>query len=250
MFSLTDGSFVADGVTLQRLIEIAYHVQDAQISGPPDLLNKTKFDIEAKPDPSFVAGTSQQISGGKNFDDQVMLKSLLADEFKLVMHSETRTVPAYDLVTDEGGAKLQPAGEQPRNMHFGLGELISSGAPLELLAAQLSARLGVPVLDKTGLKGNYAFNLRWTPGPSETEKLKVSGEPMPPEPPAAANGPSLATALQEQLGLKLQPNTEPVRVLVVDHAEMPSETQSESQSTNQPGSQSENTTSSTPFRVP
>ena len=223
MFSLMDGSFVANGVTLERLIEMAYHVQVAQISGPQDLLNKPKFDIEAKLDPSSVAAMGQQTSGGKNFDDQAMLKSLLADRFKLVMHSEARTVPAYDLVTDEGGAKLQPTGEAPRMMHFGPGELTSSGAPLELLAAQLSARLGVPVVDKTGLNGNYAFNLRWTPDPSETEKLKASGEPVAPEPPADASGPSLATALQAQLGLKLQPNTEPVQVLVIDHAEVPSE---------------------------
>jgi uncharacterized protein (TIGR03435 family) len=222
MFSIMDGSFVANGVTLQSLIEMAYHVQDAQISGPQDVLNQPKFDIEAKLDPSSVTASNQQISGGKNFDDQALLKSLLADRFKLVMHSEARTVSTYDLVTDEGGAKLQPTGEEPRVMHFGFGELTSSGAPLELLAAQLSARLGVPVVDKTGLKGNYAFSLRWTPGPDETEKLKASGEPAATESSADAN-PSLATALQQQLGLRLQPNKEPVQVLVIDHAEVPSE---------------------------
>jgi uncharacterized protein (TIGR03435 family) len=223
MFSLMDGSFVANGVTLQRLVQMAYRVQDAQISGGRDLLNKTKFDIEAKLDPSFVAAMHQQTSGGKNFDDRAMLKSLLADRFKLVAHSEAQTVDAYDLVADESGAKLQPVGEQPRMMHLGPGELTSSGAPVELLAAQLSARLGLPVVDKTGLKGNYAFNLHWTPDKKQDEALEQSGEPVAPEPPADSNGPSLLTALQEQLGLKLEPQTEPVQMLVIDHVEAPAE---------------------------
>ena len=223
MFSLMDGSFVANGVTLQRLVQMAYRVQDAQISGGRDLLNKTKFDIEAKLDPSFVAAMHQQTSGGKNFDDRAMLKSLLADRFKLVAHSEAQTVAAYDLVADESGAKLQPVGEQPRMMHLGPGELTSSGAPVELLAAQLSARLGLPVVDKTGLKGNYAFNLHWTPDKKQDEALEQSGEPVAPEPPADSNGPSLLTALQEQLGLKLEPQTEPIQMLVIDHVEAPAE---------------------------
>jgi bla regulator protein blaR1 len=223
MFSLMDGSFVANGVTLQRLVQMAYRVQDAQISGGRDLLNKTKFDIEARLDPSFVAAMHQQTSGGKNFDDRAMLKSLLADRFKLVAHSEAQTVAAYDLVADESGAKLQPVGEQPRMMHLGPGELTSSGAPVELLAAQLSARLGLPVVDKTGLKGNYAFNLHWTPDKKQDEALEQSGEPVAPEPPADSNGPSLLTALQEQLGLKLEPQTEPIQMLVIDHVEAPAE---------------------------
>ena len=219
MFSLMDGSFVANGVTLERLIQVAYHVQKAQISGPHDLLNKTKFDIEAKLAPHYV----QQMSEHKGGEDQGMLRSILTDQFKLVTHFEAQTLPAYDLVVDESGAKLQPSGSEPRMMHLGRGELTSSGTPLELLAAELSARLGRPVVDKTGLKGNYVFNLRWTPDPSEGENLKQSGEWVAPEPPADPNGPSLVTALQNQLGLKLQPNTEPVEVLVIDHAEEPAE---------------------------
>jgi bla regulator protein blaR1 len=223
MFSVMDGSFIAKGVTLERLIQMAYHVQAAQISGPHDLLSKTKFDIEAKLDPSFAAAINQQASNGKVFDDQALLKSLLADRFKLVTHSETQTLPAYDLLVDENGSKLQPVGNEPRLMHFGPAELTSSGTPVELLAAQLSARLDRLVVDKTGLKGNYAFNFHWTPDPSEKENLKQSDEIVATEPAPDSNGPSLATALREQLGLKLQPQTEPVPVLVIDHAEEPSE---------------------------
>jgi len=214
-----DGSFVANGVTLERLIQLAYHIQEAQISGPHDFLNKTKFDIEAKLAPHYVEQMSEHMGG----EDQGMLRSILTDQFKLVTHFEARTLPAYDLVVDDSGAKLQPSGSQPRMMHLGRGELTSSGTPLELLAAQLSTRLGRPVVDKTGLKGNYVFNLRWTPDPSEEENLKQSGEQVAPEPPADPNGPSLVTALQDQLGLKLQPNSEAVEVLVIDHAEEPAE---------------------------
>ena len=222
MFSLMDGTFVANGVTLEKLIQMAYHAQEAQISGPRDVLNKTKYDIEARVDPSQLAAMKKQISEHQGSEDQGMLRKLLADQFKLVVHYEARTVAAYDLVADDAGAKLQPSGSQQRMFHLGHGELTSSGAPLELLAEQLSARLGRPVVDKTGLKENYAFTLRWTPDPSEEEHLAQSGEPVAPEPVPDANGPSLTNALEEQLGLKLQPNTEPVQVLVIDHAEMPS----------------------------
>jgi bla regulator protein blaR1 len=229
MFSLKDGSFVASGVTLEKLIEMAYHVQGAQISGPGDFLTKKKFNIEAQLAPAYV----QQMSQHKGGEDpgQAMLRSILTDQFRLVTRSEAQTLATYDLVTDENGAKLQAADGEQRTMHLGPGEITTSGAPLELLTAQLSARLGRPVVDKTGLKGTYAFTLHWAPDPSEDEHLKQSGEPIDfglrwsisPESSTDSNFPSLMTALQEQLGLKLQPQNEPVQVLVVDHCEQPSE---------------------------
>lgn len=223
MFSLMDGSFVARGVTLQKLIQMAYHLQAGQISGPEDLLTKKKFDVDAKLDPAYVAAMHQQGPDKKNFDDEGGLKSLLANQFKLVTHFETRSTPSYDLVVAENGTKLQPYEGQQRRMHFGPGELDSVGTPLDLLAAELSSRLGRPVVDKTGLKGIYSFNLHWTPDPSEDANLRQSGEMVPPEPAADPNGPSLTSALEEQLGLALQPNTEPIPVLVIDHIQQPAE---------------------------
>jgi uncharacterized protein (TIGR03435 family) len=202
---------------------MAYEVQDAQISGPQDLLNNPKFDVEAKLDPSYVSALHQQTSNGKDFAAQAMLQSILVDRFKLVTHFETRTLPAYELLVDEGGSKLQPSANEPHMMRLGRGELQTSGSPLELLTTQLSARLGRPVVDKTGLKGIYAFNLHWTPDPSEDEHLKESGQPAFMEPAPDSTGPSLLTAVQEQLGLKLQPQTESVQVLVIDHVAVPSE---------------------------
>src|SRR5579859_231546 len=125
MFSLKDGSFVARGVTLQRLIQTNYHVQDSQISGGPDWLNTAKFDVDAKLDPSQAQAVQQQLAEQKGAD-QALLQRLLASHFKLATHYEPRTVEAYDLVPDESGARLQPApGEQPRMMKLGHGELTS-----------------------------------------------------------------------------------------------------------------------------
>ena len=216
MVNLSDGALIARGITLQRLIQLAYRVQDSQLAGGPDWVNTAKFDIDAKLDPSFVAAMHKQMAEHNSGD----LKALLADQFKLVVHSEERTLPAYDLVVDSGGPKLQPV-DGIRVMHMEPGQLVSQGTPIDLLAAQLSSRLGRPIVDKTGLKASYAFNLRWTPDPSEQERMKAAGEPVP-EAAAESNGPSLFTALQQQLGLKLEPHTEPVQVLVIDHAESPS----------------------------
>ncbi len=108
-------------------------------------------------------------------------------------------------------------------MHVDRGALSSEGIPMVLLAQQLSLRLGRPVVDRTGLTGHYSFNLHWTPDPSEEERLKSSewtgvGVSGP-----APSGPPLLEAVQQQLGLKLVPVTEPVQVLVVDHAEEPAQ---------------------------
>ncbi|HTS09307.1 MAG TPA: TIGR03435 family protein, partial [Candidatus Eisenbacteria bacterium] len=245
MFNVTDGSFVAEGATLQQLIQMAYRVQDAQISGPADLLNKPRFDIEGKLDPSFVAAMRQQGSENKPLEGQAMLRSLLASQFKLAAHFETRNLPVYDLLVDENGSKLQKI-DGVHIMHMERGQLTTSGTSMDLLAVQLSQRLGQTVIDKTGLKGSYAFDLHWTPDASEEQRLAESGEgnrsvttvraTNPSQDQAAKlqaeqaarthqfdpNAPSLFVALQQQLGLKLEPQTEPVQVLVIDHVELPS----------------------------
>jgi len=245
-FNLGGGSFVAEGATLQHLIQMAYRIQDAQISGPSDLLTKPRFDIDAKLDPSFVAAMSQRGPQEMPIDDQALLKSLLANQFKLVAHFETRNLPVYDLLVDENGPKLQEA-SGVQMMHVEHGEINSSGTPMVFVVQQLSTRLGSMVVDKTGLKGNYVFDLHWTPDASEEERLARADEPgravttiravnpnqreaeklqaeqaamtHQPDP----NAPSLFVALQEQLGLKLEPQTEPVQVLVIDHAEVPAQ---------------------------
>jgi bla regulator protein BlaR1 len=222
MFSLRDGSFSARGITLERLIQDAYHVQDSQVSGGPDWLKTATFDVDAKFDPQFVAAMQQGVDDHKDFDNQTMLKALLANQFKLATHTKSQTLPVYDLVVDSGGAKLQAATGM-RMMRMGPGDLSSSGTPIEFLVQQLAVRLGQPVIDKTGLKGTYTYTLHWTPDPNEAQHVKQAGLPEPDPPSTDPNGPSLVTAVQEQLGLKLEPQTAAVPVMVIDHAEAPAE---------------------------
>jgi bla regulator protein blaR1 len=217
LFHLEDASFIASGVTLQRLIQMAYHVQDSQVSGGPDWINTAKFDVDAKLDPSFAAALPH-----KDFDDQTTLKALLASQFKLAAHTQSQTLPVYDLVVDANGPKFQPSTGAQRRMRMGRGELSSSGTPIEFLAQQLSVRLGQTVVDKTGLKGTYTYTLRWTPDPSEEQRVKQAGQHEPDQPSPDPNAPPLVTAVQEQLGLKLEPQTAAVPVIVIDHAEAPS----------------------------
>lgn len=151
-----------------------------------------------------------------------MLRSLLTSQFKLAAHFENRTLPAYDLVVDANGPKLLEV-DGIRMMQLGPGELNSQGTPMDLLAMQFAQRAGRPVVDKTGLKGSYAFNLHWTPGPSEPKSLYTDDSEEQGTASAPGANSSFFTALQDQLGLKLVPNNEPVQVLVIDHVEQPSE---------------------------
>ena len=220
MFSLKDGSFTARGVTVQRLIQMAYRVQDSQISGGPDWINTAKFDVDATLNRAVA---DQILKQQKGFDDQIALKTLLAQRFKLALHPEARNLPVYDLVVADGGSKLQES-KTERFIHFERGELKSSGVPIRILVDELSQALGQTVIDKTGLKGDYAFTLRWTPDAAEDARFKAAETMMGAAAPGSPDpaGPPLATALEQQLGLKLEPRTDPVQVLVVDHAETPS----------------------------
>ena len=129
---------------------------------------------------------------------------------------------AYELVVDNSGSKLEES-KDVHMMRVDRGALSSQGIPIILLAQQLSMRLGKPVVDRTGLAGHYSFNLHWTPDPSEDERLKASEWTGAGLSGTVPSGPPLLEAVQEQLGLRLVPVTEPVQVLVIDHAEEPSQ---------------------------
>ena len=223
-FSLNDGSFTARGITLQMLIRMAYRVQDSQVSGGPDWLKTQKFDIDAKLNQTVANEMLKQTKDTKSFDDQAALKTLLSQYFKLALHSEKKNLPVYDLVVADGGPKLQEA-KEPSLFHLEPGELTSSGIPIRLLADELSRRLGQTVLDKTGLKSNYAFTLRWMPDTNEDERVIVQrgNAPAPVTTSAVPPAATIFDALQEQLGLKLEARTGAVPSLVVDYAEQPSE---------------------------
>ena len=107
MFSLQVGGFSARGITLETLIRMAYHVQGSQMVGGPDWLNSTKFDVNAQLDDAAEQALHAQLSDGSKVDDQIILKSLLANYFKMAAHSEAKNLPAYNLVVDSNGSKLQ-----------------------------------------------------------------------------------------------------------------------------------------------
>ncbi|HVN20238.1 MAG TPA: M56 family metallopeptidase [Dongiaceae bacterium] len=229
-FDMHDGTFTARGVTLQTLIELAYHAQNAQLVGGPEWVGTAKFDVDAKVDMSSMNKHAaemdemhkQGLDHASGSDPHTaMFRTLLADQFKLALHPETRNLPSYELIVDGNGPKLEES--KQAMLRVDRGGLISEGIPMDILAQQLSLRLGRPVVDRTGLKGHYAFNLHWTPDPSEDERLRASEWTGSGFSGSVPSGPPLLEAVQQQLGLKLVPVTEPVQVLVIDHAEEPSQ---------------------------
>lgn len=189
----TDGLIRMTNVSLKNCIEMAYDVRDFSLSAP-DWVGSVHFDITAKP-----PAASKEREFGK------MMQSLLAERFKLEAHREPKVLSAYALVVGKTGPKLQEAvGFHGSSMNSNNSKLTAK-ASMERLADFLARRLDRPVVDLTELKGIYDFKLEWTPEDSKAT--------------SADAGPSLFTALQEQLGLRLQPKKLPVDVLVVDHVE-------------------------------
>jgi uncharacterized protein (TIGR03435 family) len=148
------------------------------------------------------------------------IQALLADRFQLQLHRETKELPLYALVVDKNGPKLQEPANGRKEMDFetGRGQLKARNIPMPYLTRYLSRGLGRVVVDKTGLGGKYDFALTWDP-----EEIRVSAPPVDVPPPSDSNAPSIFTALEEQLGLKLESRRGPVDVLVIEHVERPSE---------------------------
>ena len=205
------GRFSAWCVSVWQLI---YNAYDARFidepAGLPAWAKSVPFDVQAKMDDVTTLALQKLSRDEENKQRQLMLQSLLADRFKLRVHNETREQPIYDLVVAKGGPKLKPwpPGVQTKGASWGRSEIRIEGWPIERFASSLDGMVGRPVFDKTGLRGNYDIDLKWTP---EDEQ----GAPD--------AGPSLLTAIQEQLGLKLVPTKGPVVTFVVDHVERPSE---------------------------
>jgi uncharacterized protein (TIGR03435 family) len=216
--NMPGGRFTANNATLKMLIQTAYDVRSHQISGGPNWLDSAKYDIDAKPDNATPIPDGP--AGGPRV--RLMLQSLLEDRFNLKLHRELRDEPVYELTIAKGGLKLKEAAnslkQQQRGMRIGRGQLTGTAAPIVILVNVLSQQLGRSVIDKTGLAGQYDFELKWTPDVGQAQ-----GGPADAGPPPDLGGPSLFTALQEQLGLKLESTKGPVDVLVIDRAEKPSE---------------------------
>ncbi len=223
----TPDGFDAPCVTLLDLIRDAYgflKFTNDRISGAPDWAKSDKFDIAAKVDSSDVAEL-QKLS-----QDQrgLMLQALLADRFKMVIDTESRELPVFALVIAKNGPKLKEATPDDKGMmRLSRGILVGQGIPITSLANMLMQQReleGRTVLDKTGLSGKYEVTLQWMPeqGPDQTFPGPVGGAQAA-APPPDASGPTIFTAIQEQLGLRLESIKGPAEFLVIDHVERPSE---------------------------
>ena len=226
----TPGRMAIDNIPLHYIIEYAFQVRQDQVVGAPDWTRTTKFEI---------TGT---YSGEPASDAQIraMVQKLLQDRFGLVSHRETQDLPIYHLVLARSDGRLgprlvpsdvdcvqwradkkplvggggpspvAPGGRRPQCLDINNGRIYSGGARSSAdIARSLQGNLRAPVVDRTGLKGVYDLDLEWTPAAELT--AAQSGQPATP-----ADGVSIFTAVQEQLGLKLEPARGPVDVVVID----------------------------------
>jgi uncharacterized protein (TIGR03435 family) len=221
---LTDrvGGLNSTNVPLRALITMAYGIRDFQLSGGPGWVGTDRYDIVAKPERVEQAATgpapdamtdSQRSTRDEQWKERV--RTLLADRFALAIHKETKEQPIYVLTIGKNGPKLTvvttPGNEQ--GTRGGRGRSQGLAATMGLLANTLSNATGRPVVDKTGLTGKYDYVLEWTPDAAAGENADA---------PAAGTGPTIFTALQEQLGLKLEAAKGPVDTIVIDSVDRPS----------------------------
>ena len=241
-------AFRATNVALRMLITLAYRLQPSQLVGGPDWMSTDRFDILAKP-PDGVSLRSSS-PGAAPEPLQLMLRALLEDRFKLKVHNESRELPVYALVLARSDGKLGPKMERstaecaarggrgrptgapqgppappkpgehvPCSMFMMPGAINAGDQTMAQFATALSQRpeIGRQVIDRTGLDGLWSYDVEFA--------LQFQGQPPPGVqlPSVDPNAPNLFTALQEQLGLKLESTKAPVDVLVIDSVDHPTE---------------------------
>jgi uncharacterized protein (TIGR03435 family) len=181
-----------NNMSLENYIESAYEINSYQLSGP-DWMKTEHYDITAK----MPAGATQE-------QFPAMLRKLLEQRFQLRVHRESKVLSAYALVVSSGGLKMHPSKTgQGGTTQWGMGHVEAHEISLAYLAASLHGWVGRPVVDQTGIQGVFDFTLDW----AEDEEHEAAGIP------------SIRTALEEKLGLKLEPRKLPVEMLVIDHLE-------------------------------
>jgi len=207
------GRLEGHNVTLREIIREAYQIKEYQVSGP-DWIGTQRFDLVAKiPDGTPVPQKWE------------MLRTLLVERFGLEVHREQKDLPVYSLAVAKDGPKMKEfaESEQPDELHMGFGTLKGQGISVPALTDFLCRLMDRPVVDQTGLTSQYDVALRWTPEPGDGSLVGMKigmaraggGDVKLPD----ASGPPLTLAVQQQLGLRLEPKKMPVDVVIVDHAE-------------------------------
>jgi uncharacterized protein (TIGR03435 family) len=190
-------------MSMENLISYAYELKGYQISGAPDWAKTERWDIAAKAEGDGVLGKDQA---------KQMTQTLLVERCGLKFHREQRELPVYLLMPAKGGPKLKESPPDAKGMLRMSGNqtvrITTTKGSMKQLADQLSGNIDRPVLDQTGLTGGYDYKLEWKPDGAAAED---------------SSAPSIFAAVQEQLGLKLEPKKAPVEMLVVDQAVKPSE---------------------------
>ncbi len=232
-YGIAEGRFKADNATVAELIKLAYDVRsDDQLEKGPDWTSSDRFDIDAKiADADAVA--LEKLAPTERFDQyRLMVQSLLVDRFKLKVSTREKVLPVYAMVVSRDGPKLTATESGKQHMPWlwggSKGDLHAASVSMSFFAGWLSGKAdagGRVVVDETGLNGIYDFTLKWTPMDSAAG---VSAESSASAQGAGGHGldvegPSLLTALTEQLGLRLEPRKAQVGVLVIDHVERPGE---------------------------
>lgn len=190
----TPNRFEFDNTTIRNLIAYAYAVPALQITGASGWLATDPYDILAKPE-------------GAVSDERVreMVQNMLAERLNLKVHEEQKEMPVFALVVARGGSRLEKSATTDQPIaRVGYGHLSGQHLTMENLTNMLAGQVERPVIDNTGLDGQYDFRLQWTPEESPD------------------NGPSIFSAIQEQLGLKLESQRAPQDIVVIDHVERPS----------------------------
>jgi len=214
-----DRTYIATNLSLKDLLQQAFNINRSLISGLPGWAESASYDIDAKVldlDPAYEKSIPDEVR-------RAMLRKLVEDRFHLKTHIETKTLPVYDLVIAKAGLKLTALPPEPpetpeskgkgASMNTHNSDLTATNVEMPGLAHYLTDRVQRTVIDQTGLTAHYNLKLKWTP-----DNYMVNGAPA-----TNDDAPGIFTALEDQLGLKLQPGKGPVDTLVVDHIEVPSE---------------------------
>jgi uncharacterized protein (TIGR03435 family) len=200
---LSHGRLTFEAVTLRDLIQQAYDFQRDQISGCPEWCESDWYDLIAKAEDTNV--TKEQV--------MLMLQALLADRFQLTLHRETKDRPGFALVIGKGGSKLKLAGEDGSLGFATTGSIRTfQKMPIAGLVSYIAGTARQPVVDMTGLKGSYNFTIDVTP-PENTPDGRA--DPI-------DTFTRLREAVEDQLGLKLEPQKIAVENLIIEKAERPS----------------------------
>ncbi len=198
------GRLTMNNVTLKRCIMGAFGVGPNQILGGPSWIDSDHYEIVAKAEQPVGDGILT-----------AMLQTLLAERFKLAIHRETKTIQALALEVAKNRPRVEKAEGGEKTTNSGRGLLDARNTTMDRFAEVLSRQMDLPVVNRTGLEGVFNLKLEWTP--ESTKQIKPGADG------AAMEGPSIFTAIQQQLGLRLRSQKTPVEVLVIDHAEKPSE---------------------------